>query len=184
VPLDLLVLAIIAGFILYRLYLILGQRTGYDGSDQEESNIISLDAEREKHHMKDSTKSQIEEIPPFIRPGIQEITKVDPEFSLKSFMEGATAAFEIIIGNYAKGNLKKIERLLSPELFTEFKAALEERQQQGHTLENTLIRIENVDVQEAQVVRNVARLKVKFTSEQVPVVKDKNGTIVEGNPNK
>jgi predicted lipid-binding transport protein (Tim44 family) len=181
-PLDLLILAMIAGFILYRLYLVLGQRTGYEDSERDDSNIVSLDAEREKHHMKESSKSPIEEIPPFIRPGIQEITKVDPEFSLKNFTEGATAAFEMIINSYTKGNLKKIERLLSPDLFKEFKSAFEERQQQGHTLENTLIRIESVEVQEARVTHNIATLKVKFTSEQVPVVKDKTGTIIEGNP--
>jgi predicted lipid-binding transport protein (Tim44 family) len=183
VTFDLLVLAVIAAFILYRLYLVLGQRTGFDGKDENKAtNVISLDAERKKHKSKDYNKSQVEEIPPAIRSGIQQITRLDPEFSLKDFTEGATAAFEMIVENYIQGNLGKISKLLSPELFEEFKRAVNEREQQGHVFNNTLIKIEKVEVQEAHVSNNVAYLKVKYVSEQVPVLKDNTGNIIEGNP--
>lgn len=181
--LDLLILALIAGFILYRLYVTLGQRTGFDRKNEEKTNVISFEQERQKYRFKEATKHPVEEFSPSIRQGVQEITKLDPEFSIKDFTEGATNAFEMIIENYAKGDIKKLSKLLSPDLLNEFKRAIEERLTQGYMLENTLIRIEKVEVQEAHVSNNVAYLKVKFISEQVPLMKDKNGTIVEGNPN-
>jgi predicted lipid-binding transport protein (Tim44 family) len=183
VTVDLLILAVIAAFIIYRLYLVLGQRSGFEGKDDEKNtNVISLDAERQKHKAKEFSKSQVEEIPPAIRSGIQQITKLDPEFSLKDFTEGATAAFELIVEKYIQGDLVSLKKLLSPDLLEEFKKAINEREQKGQIFLNTLIKIEKVDVQEAHVSNNVAYLKVKYVSEQVPVLKDKTGNIIEGNP--
>lgn len=183
VTIDLLILALIAAFILYRLYSVLGTRTGFEGQEEdEETNVISLDVERQKQKAKEYGKSQVEEIPTTIRAGIQQITKLDPEFSLKEFTEGATDAFEIIVEKYIQGDLKKLTNLLSPDLMAEFKKAIEGRKEQGHTFENTLIKVETVDVLEARVTHNTAQIKVKFVSEQVPVLKDKAGNILEGNP--
>lgn len=180
---DLLILAVIAAFILYRLYMVLGTRSGFEGKDEEKTtNVVSLDAERKKHMTKEYAKSQVEEIPPTIRSGIQQITKLDPEFSLKDFTEGATAAFEMIVDDYIRGDLNKLKKFLSPELLDEFKKAINERKEQGQIFNNTLIKVEKVEVFEAHVTSNVAQVKVKFVSEQVPVLLDKTGNILEGNP--
>jgi predicted lipid-binding transport protein (Tim44 family) len=163
--------------------MILGTRSGFEGRDEEKTtNVISLDAERQKHTSKEYTKSQVEEIPPAIRSGVQQITKLDPEFSLKNFTEGATAAFEIIVENYIQGDLKKLKKLLSPQLLEEFKKAIDQRKEQGYIFNNTLIKIDNVDIIEARTSANIAHIKVKFVSEQVPVLMDKAGNVLEGNP--
>src|SRR5262249_23320637 len=143
VTFDLIVLALIAAFILYRLYTVLGTRSGFEEREEDKmTNVVSLDAERQKHKSKEYSKSQIEEIPPLIRSGVQQITKLDPDFSLKEFTEGATEAFEIIVENYIQGDLRKLKKLLSSELLEEFKKAIDERKEQEHTFNNTLIKVE------------------------------------------
>lgn len=183
---DLLILALIAGFILYRLFAALGDKSGFDGDGLNPDNVIDIETaqSRPKPAPPSSTaQAEVEEIDPFLRPGIQAITRMDPTFSLRDFIEGATFAYEIILEAFSKDDETALKKLLAPELFQTFSQVITERRTAGHTFENTLIRIESAVVEEAKLEGTTARLLVKFTSEQVPVLRDENSTIIEGNPN-
>lgn len=176
-PIDLIILAFIAGFILYRLYATLGEQTGFDEAEEMELEQAAAAAAPSPK----PRRQAIEEIDASIRNVIQQMTKLDPEFSLKEFREGASWAFEMIIDAFAKSNTEPLKQLLSKSLFQQFAAALKERAAQGYTFENTLVKIESDEVVEATLKGSVAHLKVKFVSEQIPLLKDKNGVVIEGN---
>lgn len=182
-PIDLLILAVIAAFILYRLYLTLGERTGFDESMKEnQEKIVSLSKAREQKQDNNRMKDQLKELPPAVRPGIEAIAKQDKEFDLKEFVEGATSAFEVIIESFAKEDLQTLKELLSSDLYDAFESAVQERRDQGLKLENTIVRFESVKLTSAQLSNKIARIGVEFTTEQIPIMRDDKGDIVEGNP--
>lgn len=179
---DLIILALIAGFIIYRLYTTLGEKTGYKGDKKgPSSNVVDFNAKKSTKPSR--KKAPTGKIAPALRPALQEITKNDPDFSLKNFTEGATIAFEMVLDAYAAGDLKLLKNLLSPDVYKAFKTAITERTKKGHTLENTLIRVEDVVVHNAAIKTNKAQICVRYTTEQVPIIKDKEGKIIDGNPN-
>lgn len=179
---DLIILALIAGFIIYRLYATLGEKTGYKEKKKgTPSNVV--DFNKKQPTQKPQSTVETEEIDPAIRPAVQAITKTDPDFSLKSFAEGATIAFEMVLDAYAAGDLQLLKNLLSTDVYKAFKTVIAERNNKGHTLENTLIRVEEVVVERAVIKNNMAQISVRYITEQVPIIKDQDGEIIEGNPN-
>lgn len=183
---DLIILALIAGFIIYRLYTTLGENTGYKpDKSKKTSNVVDFKGKNVEGRASKTpvAPADIENIPAKFRMAVQKLTKVDPRFSLKEFTEGATVAFEMVLEAYDNGELETLKNLLAPDLYKAFKAAVEERQAQGHTLENTLVRVEEVLVEAMTVTGNNVQIRVRFTTEQVPVLRDKDGEVIEGNPN-
>ncbi len=179
---DLIILALIAGFIIYRLYTTLGEKTGYKGEKKKASSNV-VDFNKKPPSKSPQQKAETEAIDPAIRPAVQEITKTDPDFSLKGFIEGATVAFEMVLDAYTAGDLKLLKNLLSTEVYNAFKTAITDRNAKGHILENTLVRVEDVVVKSAVTKNNKAQISVCYTTEQVPIIKDQDGKIIEGNPN-
>jgi predicted lipid-binding transport protein (Tim44 family) len=178
-------LAVIAGIILYRLYSVLGEQTGFDKEDRpdhEGENIFSLDHQREKKQTNRRKEAQLEKIESHLRAGVQAMTKLDPNFSLKDFKQGLEDAFEMILMAFAQGDLATLDKMLSPDIFHVFEQAIHHRQSNGYTMENTLIRIESVDILEASVDGQMGLIKAKIVSEQVPLMRDNKGKLVEGNP--
>lgn len=189
---DLIILAIAAGFILYKLFTVLGQRTGMQSDDLPEesnkNNVINIQQKSEKNKeqtppSKSAADVSIESLEPHLRRSVQEVTRLDPEFSLADFKEGASFAFEIIVDSFSKGDLKALKPLLSKSLYDVFEDAVKEREKRGETYENTLVRIEKVDVEKIDLDGTVAKIRVEFTSEQIPVTRNKAGDIIDGNPN-
>lgn len=179
---DLIILALIAGFIIYRLYATLGEKTGFkEDKKRTPSNVVDFNKKQSVQNLQPTAET--EEIDPAIRPAVQAITKTDPDFSLKGFIEGATIAFEMVLDAYAAGDLQLLKNLLSTDVYKAFKTAIAERNAKGHTLENTLVRVENVIVERALTKNNMAQIFVRYTTEQVPIIKDQDGEIIEGNPN-
>ena len=183
---DLLILALIAGFILYRLFAALGDKSGFDGDDLPKENGFDFETGQAQHQQPSPSPSatgSLEEIDPFLRPGIQNITRMDPNFSLREFIEGATLAFEILLEAFSKGDEATLKKFLAPELFHTFNEVITDRRKAGHIFDNTLVRIEDAVVEEAKLEGTTAQLLVKFTSEQIPVTRNQKGEIIEGNPN-
>ncbi len=178
---DMIILAGIAAFIAYRLYATLGEKTGFQGENQQQNNVVDFTKRPLKPPV--AQRASIDDIPKEFQKDIQSITKKDPEFSLSTFKENATIAFEIILKAYADGDLKTLKNLLSSDIYTAFKEALKDLSDKGHTLENTLVRVESVDLLDVIVSGVLAQIKLKFTTEQMPIIKNKEGDIIDGNPN-
>ena len=159
---DIILLAMIAGFIFLRLRGILGKRTG---------------------HEENMTASFAHESPP------QKATKIlnkenFNESEKKEFLKGAKIAYENIITCFSSGNLKEIKSLLDPKVLKEFNDAIIERKDQGLKSETTFIGINSADIKNHNEINNMLEVSVDFVSEIISCVKDKNNKIVSGNPEK
>ena len=89
----------------------------------------------------------------------------------------------MIVQSFAAGDVKTLRTLLNDEVFENFSGAIEQREEAGETLETTLIGVKSADVIEARVDGRMAFVVLKFVSEQVNVTKDKEGAVVDGDPN-
>jgi predicted lipid-binding transport protein (Tim44 family) len=115
-----------------------------------------------------------------VKTGLTQIRLADPSFDLNHFLTGARAAFEMIVQAYAAGDKDTLRPLLADDVFAGFAGAIDQRSAQGHTLDTHLMAIEDAVVVDAGMRGSVARVSIRFTSEQVNVVRDADGKEIEG----
>ena len=157
---DIILLAMIAGFIFLRLRGILGKRTGFDGK---------LSTDFNQDFSNESVKEKLE-------------NQVFDDNAQKDFLKGAKIAYETIITNFASGNLKNIKSLLDKKIYDQFNDAIKERKEKGHISETTFIGINSASIKEHQNKNNILEVTVDFVSEIISCIKDKEKKIVSGNP--
>ena len=116
--------------------------------------------------------------------GLTQIRLADPSFDPATFVLGARAAFEMIVGAFAQGDTAALRPLLNDEVYDQFSAAIRERLQHKHTHETTLIAIKSAELVEARMEGRDAIVTVKFVTEQVNVTRDEAGGVIEGDPNR
>ena len=160
---DIILLAMIAGFIFLRLRGILGKRTGHE--DNVDSNFAQ-DFSSEK-----ILKNKLE------KADFDEKAKED-------FLKGAKIAYETIITNFASGNLKNIRYLLDKKVFDQFNEALKEKKSKGYKSETTFIGISSASIKEHNTLNNILEVTVDYVSEIISCVKDRDNKILSGDPEK
>ena len=162
---DIILLAMIAGFVFLRLRGILGKRTGFEGKPppQFEEILKNIDSK---------VKTQSKE-------------KFD-EKAQKEFLEGAKIAYETIITDFSDNDNKLIQSkpLLSKKIQDQFNQALTERNSRGHFAEITFIGINSADIKEHKKTNNILNVTVNFVAEVITCIKDKNKEIISGDPEK
>ena len=161
---DIILLAMFAGFILLRLRNILGRKTGHQGKS------MSRHFPRGVEVLKDIENNEA------IKSG-----NVDEE-AKKQFLKGADVAYEQIITSFAKGDKKSLKTLLGKELFTNFSEIIDQRNKNQLKYETTFIGIKSSKILEFKKIENIYKVTVNFVSEIITCVKDKNNQIIEGNP--
>jgi len=159
---DIILLAMIAGFIFLRLRGILGKKTGY------EENISSSFPEDFKNK---SFEKKIN------------IKNFD-ENAKKEFLNGAKIAYERIITDFSSGNLKEIKSLLDKKVFDQFDNALKERKKNNLYSETTFVGINSADIKDHKQTNNVLEVTVDFVSEIISCIRNKDQTIKSGDPDK
>ena len=163
--LDLILLAMIAGFIILRLRNVLGRKTGYE--DKVVSNL---------------SKKKFEEFKKTIK-----LKKQPTEFDTnqkKQFLQGAEIAYETIINSFAKGDKKSLKDLLTEEMNKNFESAIEERNSKNIKSELTFIGIKSSTIEKFEKTAEALFFTVKFISEIISFKKDKDNNVIEGDPNK
>ncbi len=163
--LDLILLAMIAGFIILRLRNVLGRKTGHQGK------VVLGFSEKKFEEFKKTIKSK----------------KQPTEFNTdqkKQFLEGAEIAYETIINSFAKGDKKNLKDLLTEEMNKNFESAIEERNSKNIKSELTFIGIKSSTIEKFEKTAEALFFTVKFISEIISFKKDKDNNIIEGNPNK
>jgi len=160
---DIILLAMIAGFIFLRLRGILGRKTGHE---KNINTSFSHDFSSEK-----ILKNKLNQ------DYFNEKAKED-------FLRGAKIAYETIITNFASGNLKDIKYLLDKKVFDEFNDAIDERKKNGQKSQTTFIGITSTLVKEHKKIDNIIEVTVDFVSEIISCVKDKDNKILSGDPEK
>tara|TARA_B100001029_G_scaffold136898_1_gene115905 strand:- start:1589 stop:2179 length:591 start_codon:yes stop_codon:yes gene_type:complete len=160
---DIILLAMIAGFIFLRLRGILGRKTGH-----EENLGTSFPHDFTE---KNKTIKKIDE------------TNFD-ENAKEEFLKGAKIAYESIITNFASGNVKNIKSLLDKKVMLEFNEAIRDRKNKGLNTETTFIGINSANIKNYSQKNNVFEVTVDFVSEIISCIKDRDKKIISGDPQK
>ena len=163
--LDLILLAMIAGFIILRLRNVLGRKTGHEGK------VVSNLSEKKFEEFKKTIK----------------LKKQPTEFDTnqkKQFLKGAEIAYETIINSFAKGDKKSLKDLVTEEMNKNFESAIEERNSKNIKSELTFIGIKSSTIEKFEKTAEALFFTVKFISEIISFKKDKDNNVIEGDPNK
>lgn len=188
--LEIVLLAMVAGFLVLRLRRVLGRRTGHQPPperfprDAEESSdtVIQLpDRGRNGDEANDDAGP-----PPPPRPGAGEASGMtqlkiaDPSFKENEFLDGARMAFEMILDGFAEGDKKRLKSLLGPAVYDGFASEIDRREKAGERLETTLVSFVLADIVNVAMAGRKARVTVKFMTEQVNVLRGSDDNPVEG----
>ena len=161
---DIILLAMFAGFIILRLRNILGRRTGHQGKPMGRYFPKGMEV------LKDIENNEA------IKSG-----NIDEEVK-KQFLKGAEIAYEQIITSFAKGDKKTLKSLLEKNMFNRFTEVIDERKNKELTYETTFIGLKSSKIVEFKKIENIYKVTVNFVSEIITCVKDKNSKVIEGNP--
>ena len=162
---DIILLAMIAGFIFLRLRGILGKRSGFDGKAPTQFDKILKEAVANK------------------KPKNKEVFNDEAQ---KEFLNGAKIAYETIITDFSDNDnkLTTSKPLLNNEIFNQFNEALKERNGRGHYAEITFIGINSAVIKEHKKIDKILNVTVDFIAEVITCIKDKEKKIISGDPEK
>ena len=176
---SLIVFVALAAFIAYRLYSVLGARTGEERQrDIEGLQRARSRADREEEEPPAAPEPQ-KPLPP-VSPAAEPLREADPSFDERAFLDGARGAYEMLVEAFASGDLKSIRRYLSPSVFEAFRAAVAARDASGHRTDLKFVGIDSAKIAAARVEAGALIAVTDFLSNQVRATYDRNGVIVEG----
>ena len=161
---DIILLAMFAGFIILRLRNILGRKMGHQGKPTSRYFPSGV-----------ATLKDIENNEAIKSNNVEEEAK-------KQFLKGADIAYEQIITSFAKGDKKSLKGLLGKDLFVDFSEVIDERKKKELRYETTFIGLKSSKILEFKKIENIYKVTVNFVSEIITCTKDKNNKIIEGNP--
>ncbi len=165
--LDIILLAMIAGFIVLRLRSILGRKTGHE--DKVYTNFV----DKKFGNFKNSEEATAK----------KSATEFDAN-DKKKFLKGAEIAYETILTSFSKGDRESLKNLLTEKMQANFSSAIEDRNSKKIKSELTFIGIKSSAIQKFEKTTGALFFTVKFVSEIISVKKDKDNKILEGDPNK
>jgi len=119
-----------------------------------------------------------------VLPGLESIVAADKSFDPKEFIEGAKAAYEMIIMSFAAGNRAALRDLLAKDVYESFVAAIADRESRGDTVDTTFVSIDRAMIDDAQLRGNSAQVTMRFQSKLITATRSSDGRIVDGNPDK
>ncbi len=178
--LEILVFAVIAGILVFRLRSVLGRRTG---------NERRRDLPFSRQPQDPAAPPAPAALPPLPRrpqlaaaPAATGNQATDAGFDQAAFLTGARGAFEIIVQAFAAGDRAKLQPLLSPDVFRSFSDAVTARDRLKEKQETKIVAIKSAEVERNRVEGGTALVTVKFVSDQVLVTRDTSGAVVDGDP--
>ena len=193
----------LAVFIFLRLRSVLGQRTGrerppYDPYSQARDavrpapgdKVVALpgrapDVQKPPEPVETPDRWKgIAETGSALAAGLDAVAREDKTFDAKHFITGARAAYDMIVTAYAAGDRRQLKGLLGREVYDGFEQAIKEREQRGETVETRFVSIDGADLTAAELRGKTAQLTVRFQSQLISVTRDKNGNVIDGNPDK
>jgi predicted lipid-binding transport protein (Tim44 family) len=207
---DIILIGLVAVFLILRLRSVLGKRTGNERppardpftppapptatprvgdapANQGNDNVVSLPTANAPAPRQSSATSGPGGIRATVMPtataGVAAIRAADPSFEPIGFTGGARAAFTAIVEAFAKGDIAALRGLLDGPTFSSFEAAIRGRVERKEKAETTLIGFEASDVAAAELQGTNANVTVRFVSEQINVLRNADGQIIDGNPN-
>ena len=186
--LDIIVLLLVVIFIFSRLKSLLGSRPSESErkmAEEKASKIFEMimhEGEKKEAEAQNAVSAEAPAQP--VDENMSETDKVlasIPGFNKQQFLENAKIAFELIVSSFSKGDTQTLEMLVSQKLIAKFQEVLNQRQADGITAETDLIGFDSAEITKAQINKNnIINITVKFISEQVNLLKNKKGEVIEG----
>lgn len=184
-----------AVLIFLQLRSVLGRRTGNEkppfepysprdlakGPGSDDGKVVTLPRRDEVE-----SEERFASIDAFAKPGselntaLRDISKVDPSFTPKEFLNGARMAYEMIVTAFADGDRKTLKGLLSREVYEGFDAAITEREKRGEVMKSTFVGIEKADITHGDVKDNEEQITVRMISQLISATYDKDGKVIDG----
>ena len=181
---DIIIFAIIAIVIAIKFYNLLGTNEG-----KQSDNIVSLSQENYKNVTDAEEKNELDEaelkkLSIELQKKVEDIKKINGDFSLNIFVKGAEKAFEIIINAFLQGDKKLIAQLSNEEVTDKFINEYQHLKKAENKLYINIVAIISSNVIAIKLNKNIANITVEFTSEQISYLEDKENKIVSGDKNK
>lgn len=199
-----IVFLILAVVILFRLFSVLGRRTGHErppsdamtgGAQNRQSgadgdNVVTMPSRenRPEPTHEERVAEARERVSDFmhadneIKDGLLAIVSTDPDFDPKGFLEGAKTAYEMIVNAFAEGNKQTLQSLLSDEVYEGFAGEIDGRKERNEIVDTNFIGINRADIIGAAAKADEAHVTVKFRSQLINVIRDTSGGVIEGDP--
>ena len=178
------ILALVALFIGLRLYSVLGERTGHE--QQPILKPADPDARVEPRPAQPTTAAPTANDPgdmaflPTAGPGVRAILAADPTFDVARFLEGASAAYRMILEAFWKGDLGTVRGHVDDHVYETFAGAVEQRKKDGLSVDNRLVAVEQTVIAEASIDRAIAVVTVRFEADIAAVTRNAQGEVVAG----
>ena len=181
---EIVLLAMVALFVGLRLYAVLGRRTGHEQQQPilrpAETGVAAEGAAPVADMPADRPEASglVYEEP--ATPGIRAIIAADPAFDVGRFLEGAQAAYRMILEAFWKGDREELRHLVGGHVLETFEGAIDEREAAGHSLDNRLVTIERAVIQDARLAGRNAEIEVRFDADVAAVTRDRDGNVIAG----
>ena len=179
---GIVLLAMIALFVGLRLYAVLGQRTGHE--QQPVTRPDAVPGVATPTATADTPAATPEQSGMVFEAGaasgIRAIIAADPNFDVARFMDGAQAAYGMILEAYWKGDRDELAHLVGPEVLSSFGDAIGERETAGHVLTNRLVNIDRATIDSARLDGKEAEIEVRFVAFVAAITRDAEGNVVAG----
>ena len=182
---EIVILAMIAAFLGLRLYSVLGRR-----AEHEEEPVPTRFERPEGGKTPRPIPAPVVDVPaqgrevagfaPAVEQGLREIGTADRRFELMTFLEGARAAYEMVLEAFWRGDKDELRQLCDDDVYESFVAAIDAREAAGETLDNRLVRVEETSVHSAVLEGRTARIAVRFSADIAAVTRDKDGNVIAG----
>ena len=184
--LDIIILLVVVVLIFQKLKTLLGTRPDMEERQQAElksAKILTVIAQE----LEKQQKKEAETAPTITSESTAELSDTDktlkeiPNFNKESFLTSAKKAFELIVTSFAKGDTQTLEMLVNNKLYKKFQEIINQRANDGITSETDFIGFDSAEITHAEISKNnIAKITVKFISEQVNLLRNKEGEVIEG----
>ena len=179
---EIVLLAMVALFVGLRLYSVLGRRTGHEQpilrpaetAAATEAPVPAADLTVDRP----DTGGFVYEEP--ATPGIRAIVGADPSFDVARFLEGAQAAYRMILEAFWRGDREELRHLVGGDVLATFEEAITTREEAGEKLDNRLVQIERAVISDARLSGRTAEVDVRFDADIAAVTRDREGKVIAG----
>lgn len=198
-----LVLAVV---IFLRLRNVLGRRTGHEQppidfpareqqtaspQERERDNVVPMPGAAQAPVSQEETledaEDRIREYMPkenAVQSGLLDIVRVESSFDPKQFVSGARAAYEMIVTAFAEGNKKSLKPLLARDVYEGFVQSIDDRKRNDQQMDSSFVGINRADIIEAEIKDSSAHVTIKFVSQLITAIRNKQGEVIDGDPKK
>jgi len=189
-----LIFFVLAVVVFVQLRNVLGRRTGNErppfdpyskpvrAGTENDDNIVALPRRERRAGDEFADIDALAPVGSELNDGLRSIRKIDSAFSPASFCNGARFACEMIMTAFANGNRAELRNLLSADVYEDFARAIDEREASGQSVRFSFVRIDKAEITAAGMQKNEAHITMRLSSEIISATYDKEGNLVEGNP--